>query len=529
MKIERQLAVWALLLLVGGVIHADAFAGVNTNKADAFHPVIKQFAPDARQHSQHHASAKLQKSHSTKLAKAHSVPAGKVVAHSKHSSKAQKLAGVNTESIHATVAAKAKSATKLANAKAEHKITALRTVVAESKATNSIGKTFVFQTPQKFASSLSVAASLKAARLAKPELSSREMHAAIRANYAYVALASEQDAAVKINSAIAGKKNDAVQEAATAKLASAASTTANASAPVAAKNLIPAAAVQIASAEPAVKPSMLNSPAKISKPIETGAVVIPPTIVVAANLAREVAPANSDDINSLQRIVDAPDGKDMVAINDQPPINDAVKVVTGDLSKDEFYVFGVNERVPDEIITRPNAQIAVLGGTEEEAASKIAAFKIAMKKALETKMIAEKAAAVKVIVAVQSTEKALSDVKKTVRSKFLDSRPQQTKTVLDNALPTNALTVPNTIGDVKVAKEAGEHNAQPEAVSNNSATPVALTPVAAPDLSQSQSASKEKLVTEDKIIVPEVKLVKIKQIKIAPSMELASLNKKTRV
>lgn len=60
-------------------------------------------------------------------------------------------------------------------------------------------------------------------------------------------------------------------------------------------------------------------------------------------------------------------------IDTQPP----VKFVAGDLSKDEFYILGENDPVPEKLATNPETEMAILGGDENEAAKKIMEFKLA--------------------------------------------------------------------------------------------------------------------------------------------------------
>lgn len=57
-----------------------------------------------------------------------------------------------------------------------------------------------------------------------------------------------------------------------------------------------------------------------------------------------------------------------------------VQVVSGDLAKNELYIFGENESVPEQVIeNHPDATIAVLGGDETEISQKIEKFNIASK------------------------------------------------------------------------------------------------------------------------------------------------------
>lgn len=85
-----------------------------------------------------------------------------------------------------------------------------------------------------------------------------------------------------------------------------------------------------------------------------------------------------------------------------------VKVVTADLSKNEFYILGESEPVPEHLKNNPETQMVVLGGEVDEAAKKIMEFKLAALNAARVraaKELAQKQASAKAIAELEIEEK----------------------------------------------------------------------------------------------------------------------------
>ena len=70
-----------------------------------------------------------------------------------------------------------------------------------------------------------------------------------------------------------------------------------------------------------------------------------------------------------------------VVANDDHSKEDAVKVVSGDLSKNELYIFAANDHIPETLVAKPDVQMAVFGGDNEETAKKMVEFKVATSEA----------------------------------------------------------------------------------------------------------------------------------------------------
>jgi hypothetical protein len=70
----------------------------------------------------------------------------------------------------------------------------------------------------------------------------------------------------------------------------------------------------------------------------------------------------------------------VVANNDHNK-EDAVKVVSGDLSKNELFIFAANDHIPETLVAKPDVQMAVFGGDNEETAKKMVEFKVATSEA----------------------------------------------------------------------------------------------------------------------------------------------------
>lgn len=145
-------------------------------------------------------------------------------------------------------------------------------------------------------------------------------------------------------------------------------------------------------------------------------------------------------------------------IDTQPP----VKFVAGDLSKDEFYILGENDPVPEKLATNPETEIAILGGDENEAAKKIMEFKLAAIQAAKERAQKELAAreiSTKVLedldfeereakANLAAAQKAMDDVKK------LKKWHQETDTpigeIVDNVGPAYKDSIVNSVVPDKI-------------------------------------------------------------------------------
>lgn len=141
-----------------------------------------------------------------------------------------------------------------------------------------------------------------------------------------------------------------------------------------------------------------------------------------ANAAKPVAPN--------QRV--ASDGKDQsekMIDKSEAAKQPVVKIVTADLSKNEFYILGENEPVPEYLATNPETQMVVFGGEMDEGAKKIMEFKVAALRAARARAameLAEKTASVKAIAELEVEEKEAT-VRLMAAKKALDDMQQLKK------------------------------------------------------------------------------------------------------
>lgn len=85
-----------------------------------------------------------------------------------------------------------------------------------------------------------------------------------------------------------------------------------------------------------------------------------------------------------------------------------VKVITADLSRNEFYILGESEPVPEHLKNNPDTKMVVLGGEVDDAARKIMEFKLAALNAARVraaKELAEKQASAKALAELEIEEK----------------------------------------------------------------------------------------------------------------------------
>lgn len=144
--------------------------------------------------------------------------------------------------------------------------------------------------------------------------------------------------------------------------------------------------VKIQEAKPALKvitsAAVGVNPAKIKTQTAVGAIFISQTkkpAVKAVGMPVPVILSRQDVKPSAKSVAAATPAakKDKIINSDETDRQPAVKFIAGDLSKDEFYILGEDDPVPEKLATNPETQIAILGGDMNEAAKKIMEFKLA--------------------------------------------------------------------------------------------------------------------------------------------------------
>lgn len=147
-----------------------------------------------------------------------------------------------------------------------------------------------------------------------------------------------------------------------------------------------------------------------------------------------------------------------------------VKIVTADLSKNEFYILGENDPVPEYLAANPETQMVVFGGEMEEGAKKVMEFKLAAlnaARARAAKELAEKTASAKVIAELEveereatarlaAAQKAVEDMQQL--KKWQMEKIKNTAKITDNAAPEYKTSivravVPEEIHDSKLANK----------------------------------------------------------------------------
>lgn len=105
--------------------------------------------------------------------------------------------------------------------------------------------------------------------------------------------------------------------------------------------------------------------------------------------------ANADGIDAGK--------KEKILNSDETDKQPAVKFISGDLSRNEFYILGADDPVPEKLANNPETEIAILGGDVNEAAKKIMEFKLAA-------IQAARARAQKDLMAKEASAKVLADL-----------------------------------------------------------------------------------------------------------------------